>query len=149
MSPLHVKHMWFLFMTNTSNHWAWNMNFTKCMIEACNNQGEHPDVCYLGHMRVVLFSPSTRVVLSHWVFLTWQDFDEATIKRVQYHIINWWTSKGECYKYYYLCGYPRKYSLVLSLWCKHFLYIKRLMRMNNSLLFPHIFGHSILSLNSL
>ena len=50
-----------------------------------------------------------------------------------------------CYKYYYLCGCPRKYSLVLSLWCKHFLYIKRLMRMNKTLLFPSY----ILSLYSL
>ena len=98
---------------------------------------EHPDVFYLGHMRVVhSFLLRSGLFLSHWVFVIWQGFDEAIIKRVPHHIINWWTSKGECYKYYYLCGCPRKYSLVLSLWCKHFLYIKRLMRINNTLIFP-------------
>ena len=145
MSPLYVKHTWFLFMTNTPNHWAWYMYFTKCMFEACNNQGEilirgsiqtyaTYDICALYSF---LLRPG--LFLSHWVFVTWQGFDEATIKRVQHHIINWWTSKGECYKYYYLCCCPRKYSLVLSLWCKYFLYIKSLMRMNKTLLFPLYF----------
>ena len=75
------------------------------------------------YARCTLF-PSIRVIFSHWVFVTWQGFNEATIKRVQHYIIDWWTSKGECCKYIIICGCPCKYSLVKSLWCKLYLYIK-------------------------
>ena len=148
MSLLHVKHMWFLFMTNTPNHWAWYMNFTKCMIEVCNNQekilikgrfllgGASKRMLPRTYAHCTLFSFDQDYFCPIEFLLPGKVFDEVTIKRVQHHIINWWASKGECYKYYYLCGCPRKYSLVMSLWCKLFLYIRRLMRMNNTLLFP-------------
>ena len=45
-------------------------------------------------------------------FLPDKVFNETTLCASNF-IIHWWTSKGECYKYYNLCGCPRNYSLLM------------------------------------
>ena len=73
--------------------------------------------CTLFLLRPELFFPTG-------FLLPGKVFNETTNKRVQHHIIHWWTSKGECCKYYNICGCLCKYSLVMSLRYKSYSYIR-------------------------